>query len=91
MGLFDYLTPPVAAAVLRRLYALLHPGGTLLVGNFHVGNPNRNYMAYWLDWVLYHRTEDDLRELGAQLPGARVQVGFDPTRCQMFLEIVREG
>ncbi|GAH98529.1 unnamed protein product, partial [marine sediment metagenome] len=35
MGLFDYLTPPVATAVLGRLYQLLKPGGDMLIGNFH--------------------------------------------------------
>lgn len=89
MGLFDYLTPPVAQAVLRSMYALLVPGGALLVGNFHVGNPNRNYMAYWLDWVLYHRTEEELLELACGLPGARTSIRFDPTGCQMFLLVER--
>ena len=91
MGLFDYLTPLVAAAVLRRAYELLLPGGTLLVGNFHLGNPNRNYMAYWLDWVLCHRTEPALLQLAAGLPGARTSLSFDSTRCQMFLRVDREA
>jgi extracellular factor (EF) 3-hydroxypalmitic acid methyl ester biosynthesis protein len=89
MGRFDYLTPPVAQAVLRSMYELLEPGGALLVGNFHVRNPNRNYMAYWLDWVLYHRTEEEMLELCAGLPGARTSIGFDPTACQMFLKVER--
>lgn len=91
MGLFDYLTPPVAAAVLRKMYELLLPGGSLLVGNFHVGNPNRHYMGYWLDWVLYHRTEQEFLELAAGLPGATASLTFDATRCQMFLRVDREA
>ena len=60
MGLFDYLTPPVARAVLARLLDLLAPGGALVVGNFHVANRSRVYMDYWMDWPLYYRSEADL-------------------------------
>jgi extracellular factor (EF) 3-hydroxypalmitic acid methyl ester biosynthesis protein len=89
MGLFDYLTPPVARAVLARLFDLLRPGGVLLVGNYHVSNPGRLYMEYWLDWCLYHRTEDAFLELADGLPAASRAITFDPTGCQMFLRLER--
>ncbi len=89
MGMFDYLTPPVAKALLARLYELLAPGGALVVGNYHVKNSSRFYMAYWLDWVLYYRTEEELAGLAAGLPEATVKVGFDDTGCQMFLTVER--
>jgi extracellular factor (EF) 3-hydroxypalmitic acid methyl ester biosynthesis protein len=87
MGLFDYLTPFVAQAVLAKLYEMLKPGGSVVVGNFHVGNPTRHYMAYWMDWVLYHRAEGDMFELASALPGAVPSLEFDPTGCQMFLTV----
>ncbi|XDD51650.1 class I SAM-dependent methyltransferase [Leptospira sp. WS92.C1] len=86
MGLFDYLTPPVARAVLSRMFEMLKPGGRLVVGNFHSDNPDRAFMEYWLDWVLYHRTEEEMLELGADLPG-QSRVFYEETGCQMFLEI----
>lgn len=85
MGLFDYLTTPVATAVLRRLYDLLEPGGELVVGNFHVGCRTRKYLEYWMDWVLLYRTEADMLALTADLPGAQVSVVFEETQSQMFL------
>jgi extracellular factor (EF) 3-hydroxypalmitic acid methyl ester biosynthesis protein len=91
MGLFDYLTPPVARAVLGRMYELLEPGGSLVVGNYHVSNPDRYYMAYWADWVLYHRTEAEFLALAETLPGARARVGFDTSGCQMFLRVDKQG
>lgn len=91
MGLFDYLTRPVARALLERLYELLSPGGHLLIGNYHVDNPTRHYMAYWMDWVLYYRSEGDFLELASRLPGARTSVTFDETRAQMFLRVDKEG
>jgi extracellular factor (EF) 3-hydroxypalmitic acid methyl ester biosynthesis protein len=87
MGLFDYLQAPVARVVLAKLYELLEPGGELIVGNFHVGNPTRIYMEYWMDWVLVYRTEADMHELAAGLPGAMAELSFEDTRSQMFLHV----
>ncbi len=87
MGLFDYLTPPVARAVLAKTYELLLPGGSLVVGNYHVRNPTRIYMDYWMDWALYYRTEESFLALAEGLPGATPSVTFDETGCQMFLRL----
>jgi extracellular factor (EF) 3-hydroxypalmitic acid methyl ester biosynthesis protein len=89
MGLFDYLSQPVARAVVGKLYQLLEPGGRLVIGNFHQGNPSRCYMEYWMDWVLLYRSEEQLLDLAAGLPGARAQISFEATRSQMFLEVQR--
>jgi extracellular factor (EF) 3-hydroxypalmitic acid methyl ester biosynthesis protein len=89
MGMFDYLTPPVAKALLAKLYELLQPGGVMVVGNYHASNPSRYYMAYWLDWVLYYRTEAEMLELTAPLSGARSTITFDESGSQMFLKVER--
>lgn len=87
MGLFDYLTPPVASAVIQKLYQLLKPGGRMVVGNFHVSNPSRYYMEYWLDWVIYYRTEEEFRNLLRNAPSAEVDVSYETTGAQMFLHV----
>jgi extracellular factor (EF) 3-hydroxypalmitic acid methyl ester biosynthesis protein len=87
MGLFDYLTPPVARVVLERMYELLLPGGTLLVGNYHAANPSRLYMEYWLDWALFLRTEESLLALAEGIPDAARSISRDDSRCQMFLQL----
>ena len=87
MGLFDYLTPPVAKAIIGNLFRLLKPGGELLVGNFHVENPSRFYMEYWLDWGLYYRDENDFYEMLPDGAKAEVNVLFEDTRSQMFLHV----
>ncbi len=89
MGLFDYLTPPVARAVLAKLWEVVAPGGELVVGNYHVKNETRVYMEYWMDWAIYHRTEAELLELAADLPGAEARVTFEETGTQMFLSVKR--
>jgi extracellular factor (EF) 3-hydroxypalmitic acid methyl ester biosynthesis protein len=90
MGLFDYLSTPVARAVLERLYDLVLPGGTLLVGNYHVRMPCRIYMEYWADWRLLYRTEGEMLELAAALPHSRASIEMDPSGCQMFLRVERQ-
>lgn len=87
MGLFDYLTEPVAKAVIAKLYEALAPGGELLIGNFHTANPSRIYMEYWMDWVIYYRDEDEFRQLAEELPGATSSVFFEETGSQMFLSV----
>ena len=93
MGLFDYLTAPVARAILKKLYQLLTPGGEMAIGNFYVLNPSRYYMEYWHDWKIIYRTEDDFSRLVEDLPEAEVSVDFDTTRIQMLLHVrkARDG
>jgi extracellular factor (EF) 3-hydroxypalmitic acid methyl ester biosynthesis protein len=87
MGLFDYLTPPVARAVIAKLYQLLKPEGQMLLGNFHTSSPSRCYMEYWLDWVLYYRSEDEFANLLVNEPSAENKVFFEDTGVQMFLNV----
>lgn len=91
MGLFDYLTPPVATVVLGRLYQLLKPGGDMLIGNFHVSNPSRTYMEYWNDWVIYYRTEEEFVDLLRDVSSMETSISFEDTECQMFLHVKKTG
>jgi extracellular factor (EF) 3-hydroxypalmitic acid methyl ester biosynthesis protein len=91
MGLFDYLTPPVARAVLNKLYRLLEPGGRMVIGNFRVGSPGRRFMEYWLDWVIYYRSEEEFVGLAAELPGAETRLELDDTGVQMLLHVTKTG
>lgn len=90
MGLFDYLTPPVAQAVLRKLHTLLTVGGEMIVGNFSPDNPSRTYMEYWLDWKIIHRSPEEFLGLASTLPGVAAAVQFDKTGVQMFLRITKQ-
>jgi extracellular factor (EF) 3-hydroxypalmitic acid methyl ester biosynthesis protein len=89
MGLFDYLTQPVARAILGKLFQLLAPGGELVVGNFHASHRTRIYMEYWMDWVLCTRTEEELLDLASELAGAQARVEFEASGSQMFLHLRR--
>jgi len=90
MGLFDYLTPPAARVVAKKLFQLLLPGGEMIIGNFHVSNPSKHYMEYWLDWVLYYRTEDEFLALLESEKSAECSVFFENTGSQMFLHVKKK-
>ncbi len=87
MGLFDYLSRPVASAVIKKLYNLLLPGGEMIIGNFFVENPTMIYMAYWMDWTILYRTEEDMLALAEDLEGATASIERDATGIQLFLKI----
>ncbi|MEW6777954.1 MAG: class I SAM-dependent methyltransferase, partial [Bdellovibrionota bacterium] len=89
MGLFDYLTEPVARAVLNELFELLAPGGQLIVGNFHPRNKTRIYMEYWADWTLIYRDENELRGLVDGFANITCEIENEPSGCQCFLRIRR--
>jgi extracellular factor (EF) 3-hydroxypalmitic acid methyl ester biosynthesis protein len=90
MGLFDYLTPPVAKSVIGKLFQILDIGGEMAIGNFHISNESRYYMEYWLDWVLYYRTEHEFLELIGNEPSAESKVLFEDTGSQMFLHVKKK-
>lgn len=87
MGLFDYLTPPAAKVVLRQLLKILNKNGELVIGNFHISNPSRYYMEYWLDWNLYYRTEQEFLDLIKNEAIVEKKVLFEDTGSQMFLHV----
>lgn len=89
MGLFDYLTPPVAMAVIEKMYSLLQPGGKLFIGNFHFRNRSRWFMEYWHDWVLYYRTEEDFISLLKNTDASDIKITFEDTKSQMFMTATR--
>ena len=89
MGLFDYLTDTTATAVLAWLYNRLAPGGSLVVGNFHLKNPSRAFMEYWADWTLWYRNEGELLRLADTLQGAKSRIEFEESGCQIFLHITK--
>lgn len=90
MGLFDYLSAPVARAVFGRLYQLLRSEGEMLIGNFHVSNPSKYYMEYWGDWMLIHRTEQEIRALLQHASFSKVSVFYDDIGTQMFLHLKKK-
>lgn len=78
VGLIDYLTARRAKALVESLYQHLAPGGTLIVGNMKSGPQSTLWPVEFItDWTLAYRSDRDLLELGADLPGASLSVSED--------------
>jgi extracellular factor (EF) 3-hydroxypalmitic acid methyl ester biosynthesis protein len=91
LGLLDYLPEAVAGRLVSRLAAKLRPGGTLMVGNFHVSCATRAYLDVWMDWPLLYRTEEELLALASDVEGASKEIERDPSGSQMFLRITLQS
>ena len=46
-------------------------------------------MEYWLDWVLYYRTEHEFIDLLKNVHSAGTKVLFEDTGSQMFLQVTK--
>ena len=93
-GLYDYLPDPVAVALTARLFAMLAPGGKLIVPNFLPSQPARGYMESAMDWHLIYRTSEQIQSLAAALPAAQVaSQGYfeDPYGAVGYVEVVKAG
>ncbi|MDD2899019.1 MAG: class I SAM-dependent methyltransferase [Desulfuromonadaceae bacterium] len=90
-GLFDYLEDNLAAVLLRKMWKATSEGGEVIVGNFHVSNPDRPWMEWCGDWHLIHRTEDDMLHICRQagIPVESVCFHYEPTGINMFLRILK--
>lgn len=63
VGLIDYLADECVVDLLNWGFDNLLPGGTMIVGNFDPVNPDKDFMDHVLEWILIHRTSDQMREL----------------------------
>jgi hypothetical protein len=86
MGLIDYLADELVVRLMNWAHDQLAPGGTLALGNFALGNPERPYMDHVLDWLLIHRSPDQLRDLFARSKFGKteVRVDADVSGIQLF-------
>lgn len=63
IGLIDYLQDDFVVALMNWSFDNLLGGGSVILGNLDASNPDKPYMDHVLEWVLIHRTPDELREL----------------------------
>lgn len=87
-GLFDYLSDRASNRLIHKLYSFLKPGGTLIIGNFGLYNPQRFIMEFGAEWFLIHRNEENLKDLAGDLPGSPgISVEKEPEGINLFLNI----
>ncbi len=91
-GLYDYLPKPVAETLTARLFAMLNPGGRLLIGNFGAGLDETAFMEAVMDWPLIWRAPEAVAAFSALIDPASIaqtHVYADPTGTCWYLDITR--
>lgn len=72
-GLFDYPDPRAGGVLLKRMFASVKVGGSVLIPNLTPHNDEVGYMEAVMDWWMCYRTEADMRELAALLHADQAQ------------------
>jgi len=87
-GLFDYLDEKTFKILLMRQLAFVKAGGELVVGNFSLNNPTRDYMECG-NWFLHHRSPDDLIKIASEcgIPREKIAVKSEPLGVNLFMHI----
>ena len=92
IGLIDYLHDKFVVKLLNWIHARLHPGGAVILANFHPNNYCKAMMDYVLEWKLIHRTEGDMHRLFSEsafeCPCTRVLV--ESEGVNLFAECVKQ-
>ena len=91
-GLFDYLNQRTARALAAQMFAMLRPGGELVIANFVAGVSGIGYMEACMDWHLTYRGRDAMVDLCADLDPteiASMRVERDSTEGILFLHVTR--
>jgi len=73
-GLFDYLDQRSGAVLLKRMFASVTAGGSLVIPNLTPHNEEVGYMEAVMDWWMCYRNETDMCELAALLRVDRSQL-----------------
>ena len=90
-GLFDYFSDEDFVKVLSKAYSWCSEGGEIVIGNFSNTNPTRAYMEIATEWILYHRSEQELRSLAHRVVSIRdkVEVRSESLGVNLFVHIKR--
>jgi len=89
IGLLDYVEDEFALRLLNWLSGHLVPGGTAILVNFEASNPDRPLMDHILDWQLFHRTANQIKDLIARssFSSSEPEIQPDDTGTQLFVVI----
>jgi SAM-dependent methyltransferase len=93
-GLYDYLADPIAARLSEATFAMLNPGGRLLIANFAPWLRDIGYMEAIMDRQLIYRGKPHMLLLSAGLAPSEVRqqrLFFDRPRNVCFLEVEKPG
>jgi SAM-dependent methyltransferase len=72
-GLFDYVSSSTGRRLVSTLFAMLKPGGQLVVANFMPGIRDVGYMEAFMDWKLIYRTRQNMVDLTMEIDESEIR------------------
>jgi SAM-dependent methyltransferase len=91
-GLYDYLPQPVAIDLTNRLFAMLRPGGRLVLANFLPEVVSLGYMETFMGWPLIYRNDEEMAAVASGWPTEQIaaqKLYHDAHEHVVFLEIIK--
>jgi hypothetical protein len=80
VGLIDYLSMKRAQSLLRAVFERLAPGGQLVIGNVSDVPDSLFWPSEFIcDWSMKFRSPEEMKEMAALIPGARMRLKNDPS------------
>jgi len=88
-GIFDYFNDDVFRFLLKKFVPNIAIGGSMVIGNFSTENPSRAYMELFGDWMLNHRSPNELIELCSDIDDAikNIRIESEVEGVNLFLHI----
>ncbi|WP_370338473.1 hypothetical protein [Parvularcula marina] len=88
-GLTDYLNTKLTKSMVSKLYDLVRPGGTVLIGNVNDA-PNGMYWSaeYAVDWSMFFRNMAEMEEIADGLPG-NPEITADESGSYFMLKLTK--
>lgn len=86
VGLIEYMSDSAVLALLNWIYDSLLPGGSAILGNFDISNPDKVFLDHIVEWELNHRSAYQLRSLFSQskFKGTAVEVKTEAIGINLF-------
>lgn len=98
-GLYDYIQTfsdpnKGTVALTSKLFKLLKPNGSLIIGNFSLNNPIgiRWVMEFICDWSLIYRSEEDIMNFAKMIPKKdvkNIEILKESTGINYFLRVTK--
>ncbi len=87
-GLFDYLDEKTFKMLLTKQLGFLKEGGEMVIGNFSLNNPTRDYMEFG-NWFLHHRSPEELIKIACDcgISEDNINVKSESLGVNLFLHI----
>ena len=88
-GVYDYLYDETFAKFLRYTWKMLKPQGTAIIAHCSPAYLNRTEREWVMDWVVHHRSEDEIKKIieDADVGEARVNFTTDKTGTIVIFKI----